>query len=73
MNLGRRLITLGLAFSLLESTRAFARPTPHFRNGRLSYEKNAVENHVPTAKTPGATRYGGNTANDDWPNNMHLE
>jgi hypothetical protein len=39
MNISQKLITLGLAFSLLGSTRAFARPMPHFENGCLSYEK----------------------------------
>jgi hypothetical protein len=31
MNISQKLITLGLAFSLLSSTCAFARPIPHFR------------------------------------------
>jgi hypothetical protein len=44
-----------------------------FRKWPSLVQENTVENHVPTAKTPGATRYAGNTANDDWPNNMHLE
>jgi hypothetical protein len=76
MNISRKLITLGLAFSLLGSTCAFARPTPHFGNGHLSYKKNAVENHVPTTKASGATGCVGspspNKAKDDWPNNMLL-
>lgn len=39
MNISHKLITLGLAFSLLGSTSAFARPTPDFENGGLSYKK----------------------------------
>jgi hypothetical protein len=76
MYLNHKLITLGLAFSLLGSTCAFARPTPHFENGRLSYEKKAVAGHVPTAKTSDATGYArrpsANTVKDDWPANMIL-
>jgi hypothetical protein len=71
-----KLITLGLALSLLGSTCAFARPTPHFENGRLSHEKRTIASHVPTAKTSGATRYArrpsANTVKDDWPANMIL-
>jgi hypothetical protein len=74
MNIGRKLITLGLTFSLLGSTCAFARPTPHFRNGHLSYKENVVQNHVPATKPSGATGYAvnpsPNTAKDNWPNNM---
>ena len=74
MNISHKLITLGLAFSLLGSTSAFARPTPHFENGCLSCEKKTVESHVRTAKTFGATGYtrrpSANTVKDDWPNNM---
>ncbi len=76
MNISHKLITLGLAFSLLGSTSAFARPTPCFENGCLSYKKKTVESHVPTAKPSGATGYAhrpsGNTVKDDWPNNMIL-
>ena len=76
MNIGHKLITLGLAFSLLDSASAFARPMPHFENGRLSYEKKAVPSHVLTAKTPDATgharRPSANTVKDDWPANMIL-
>ena len=72
MNIRHKLITLGLAFSLLGSTAAFARPTPNFENGSLSQK--TVESHVPTAKTFGMTGYAGrpsaNTVKDDWPNNM---
>ena len=39
MNISHKLITLGLAFSLLDSTSAFARPMPHLESGCLSYEK----------------------------------
>ncbi len=76
MNISHKLITLGLAFSLLGSASAFARPTPCFENGCLSHRKKTVESHVPTAKTSGATGYAhrpsGNTVKDDWPNNMIL-
>jgi hypothetical protein len=72
MNISHKFITLGLAFSLLGSTSAFARPTPNFKYGRHSQK--TVESHVPTAKTSGVTGYArrpsANTANDDWPNNM---
>jgi hypothetical protein len=71
-----KLITLGLAFSLLGSTCAFARPTPHFENGRLSHEKRTIASHVPTAKTSGATGYvrrpPANAVKDNWPNRMIL-
>jgi hypothetical protein len=76
MNLSRKLITLGLAFSLLGSTSAFAKPTPHFENGFLSYKENTVESPVPAARTSGAIGYAGrpsaNTVKDNWPNNMLL-
>lgn len=74
MNISHKLITLGLAFSLLGSTSAFARPTPDFEHGGLSYKKKTVESHVPTAKISGATmrRPSANTVKDDWPNNMLL-
>lgn len=76
MMISHKLITLGLAFSLLGSTCAFARPTPHFENGRLSHEKKTVASHVPTARTSGATGYArrpsANTVKDDWPANMIL-
>ena len=60
MNISHKLITLGLAFSILGSTCALARPTPHFENGYLSYEK---ASHVPTAKTSGATDHAGRPSN----------
>ena len=76
MFISHKLITLGFAFSLLGSTCAFARPTPHFENGRLSHEKKTVASHVPTARTSGATGYArrpsANTVKDDWPANMIL-
>jgi hypothetical protein len=71
------LMTLALAFSLLGSTCAFARPTPHFENGHLSSEKKTIVSHVPTAKTSGETGYArrpsANTVKDDWPANMILD
>jgi len=74
MNISHRLITLGLALGLLSGASAFARPTPHFENGRLSHKKRTITSHVPTAKTSGATGYArsrsANTVKDDWPNNM---
>jgi hypothetical protein len=76
MIISHKLITLGFAFSLLGSTCAFARPTPHFENGRLSFEKKTAVSHVPTAKTSDATgharRPSTNTVKDDWPANMIL-
>ena len=78
MNISRKLIALGLAFSVLGSTCAFARPTLHCENVRLSHKANTVETHVLTVQTPGATGYAGrppptNAAHDDWPANMHQE
>jgi hypothetical protein len=77
MNINRMAITLGLAFSLLDGTCVFARPTPQIGNGHLAYKKNAGETYISTTKTSGATGYAGspsaNTAKDDWPNNMHQE
>ena len=74
MNISHKLITLGLALSLLGSTSAFARPTPHFENGCLSCKKESVES--PTAKTSGspasARRPPASTMKDDWPDNMIL-
>ena len=76
MNINHKLTTLALAFSLLGSTCAFARPTPHFENGYLSHEKKTVGSHSPRAKTSGATNYArrpsANTVKDDWPANMIL-
>jgi hypothetical protein len=75
MNISHKLITLGLAFSLLGSTCAFAKATPHFENISLSYEKKKVASHALTARTSGATRYARPSANSDrdgWPANMLL-
>jgi hypothetical protein len=72
MNISHKLITLGLAFSLLGSTCALATPAPHFENGYLSYKK---ASHVPTAKTSGATGYAGSPSTNsdrDWPGDMIL-
>ena len=72
MNISHKLITLGLAFSLLGSTSAFARPTPHFENGPLS--RKMIESHVPTARTSNANGYARRPSTgavkDDWPANM---
>jgi hypothetical protein len=77
MNISHKLITLGLAFSLLDSASAFARPMPHFENGCLSYEKKTATGHVPTTKVSGASVYArrpsANTVEDDWPANVHQE
>jgi hypothetical protein len=77
MNISQKLITLGLAFSLLGSTCAFARPMPHFENGCLSYEKKTVASHVPTASAFGAIGYerrpSARTDKDDWPADMLLD
>ena len=74
MNIRHKLITLGLAFSLLGSTSAFARP--HFENGCLSCEKRTATGHVPTTKTSSATGYArrpsANADKDDWPADMIL-
>jgi hypothetical protein len=76
MNINHKLITLGLALSLLGSTSALARPTPHFENGCLWCKKESVESHVPTAKTSSppasARRPSASTMKDDWPDNMIL-
>ena len=77
MNISHKLITLGLAFSLLGSTCAFARPTPRFENGFFSHEKKTVASHVPTAKAFGATDYArppsANADKDGWPADMLLD
>jgi hypothetical protein len=76
MNVSRKLITLGLAFSLLGSTCAFARPMPHFENGYLSYEKKTATGHVPATETSGATGYAprpsADSDKDGWPADMLL-
>jgi hypothetical protein len=76
MIVSHKLITLGLAFSMLGSTCAFATLTPHFENSHLSHEKKTVASHVPTAKTSDATgharRPSTNAVKDDWPANMIL-
>ena len=77
MNISHKLITLGLAFSLLGSTSAFARPTLHFENGGLSCKKRTVASHLPTANAFGATGYvrppSANADKDGWPANMLLD
>ena len=64
--ISHRLMALGLAFSLLGSTCAFAKPTP---------EKEPVASHFPAAKTDatGHVRHSSsNPVKDDWPANMIL-
>jgi len=77
MTISHKVITLGLAFGLLGSTCAFARPTPHLENGRRLYEGETVESHVPTAEKFGATGYArlpsAHAVKDDWPANMLLD
>ena len=77
MNISHKLITLGLAFSLLGSTCAFARPMRHFENGGLSHEKKTVASHVPRANAFGATDYArppsANADKDGWPADMLLD
>jgi hypothetical protein len=70
-----KLIALGLAFGILGSTSAFARPAPHFENGvGLHTMENGVvphamkdRRHFPTSKMPSAS-----TDKDGWPANMIL-
>jgi hypothetical protein len=73
MIISQRLIVLGLAFSLLGSTCAFAKPTLE----KLAPEKESVASHFPTAKTSDATGYArrpsANTVRDAWPANMILD
>ena len=68
MIISQKLIMLGLAFSLLGSTCAFAKPTP---------EKESAASHFSMAKTSDATGYvrrsPANTVKDHWPNNMILD
>ena len=77
MNISHKLITLGLAFSLLGSTSAFARPMRHFENGGLSCKKRTVAGHLPTANAFGATGYvrppPANADKDGWPADMLLD
>jgi hypothetical protein len=73
MRINHKLMALGLAFSLLGSPCAFARPMPHFENGGLSHEKRTVESHVPTAETGYARHRSADTMKDNWPNNMILD
>jgi hypothetical protein len=77
MNISHKLIAVGLAFSLLGSTSAFARPTLHFENGGLSHEKKTVASHVATANAFGATDYArppsANGDKDGWPADMLLD
>jgi hypothetical protein len=75
MNINRKLMALGLAFSLLGATSAFARPTPHFENSRLSYQKKTVTDHFPATKQSGAAgnAHSPSTNSDrEWPGDMIL-
>jgi hypothetical protein len=77
MKMSHKLITLGLAFGLLGSTCAFAKPSPYFENSRLSHEDRAVTHHVPVTEIPGMTGYArpssAHAAKDDWPSDMLLD
>jgi hypothetical protein len=67
MTINHRLIVLGLAFGLLGSTCAFAKPTP---------EKESAASHFRTAKTPDTSGYvhhsPANPVKDNWPARMIL-
>jgi hypothetical protein len=71
MKMNHKVITLGLAFSLLGTTGAFAKPSPYLENRGL-----AVTRHVPTAETSGTTGYlhapAAHAVHDDWPSDMLL-
>jgi hypothetical protein len=77
MKMSHKLITLGLAFGLLGSTCAFAKPAPYFENDRLSHEEKAITGHVPATEISGATGYArlpsANAVKDDWPSDMILD
>jgi hypothetical protein len=72
MNISYKLITLGVAFTLLGSACAFAKPTPHFQNNYLWHEKGTVERYVPTPRTSGRTGYARSPDKDGWPADMIL-
>ena len=75
MNINHKLVALGLAFSLLGSTSAFARSTPHFENGNHSYEQRTITGHVPMTKQSGAAGYvhtPSTNSDREWPGDMIL-
>jgi hypothetical protein len=75
MNINHKLIALGLAFSLLGSASAFARPTLHFEKGARSYERRTVTDHFPITKQSGAAGYGHSPSTNsdrEWPGDMIL-
>jgi hypothetical protein len=76
MKTNQRLIALSLAFGLLGTTCAFAKPSQCFENGRLSHEQSTVTRPVPSAATSGMTGYmhapAAHAVQDDWPSNMLL-
>ena len=75
MKLNHKVITLGLAFGLLGTTCAFAKPSPYVEH-RLSREESTVTGRVPTAETSGTTGYlhapSAHAVQDDWPSDMLL-
>jgi hypothetical protein len=67
MIISHKLMALGLAFGLLGSTCALARPAPHFENGVASHATTKDARHFQTAKKPPA-----NADKDGWPADMIL-
>jgi hypothetical protein len=67
---------LGLAFGLLGTTGAFARPSPYLENRGLSHQESTVTRHVPAAETSGTIGYlhapSAHAVQDDWPSDMLL-
>lgn len=74
MDINHKLMALGVAFSLLGTTSAFARPTPHYANACRSYELRTDTGHVPTTEQSGATgcHPSASAVKDDWPAEMIL-
>jgi hypothetical protein len=74
MKTNHKVITLGLAFGLLGSTGAFAKP--YLENRGLSHEESTVTRHVPTAETSGTIAYlrapAAHAVHEDSPSDMLL-
>ena len=51
MKMNHRLVALGLAFGLLGTTAAFAKPSPYPEHFGLPHEERTVTGHVTTAET----------------------
>jgi hypothetical protein len=73
MRISYKLIMLGLAFGLLGSAGASAKPMPHFHNLYLWHGRSTVARHVPTPRTDGTTGYARDPDKDGWPANMILD